>query len=373
MRHLSLILGLGAAFYSADALACGGFFCSQTPVLQTAERIVFELDQDMVTAYVQLQYQGNDPSFAWIVPVPETPEVEIGVGQEMFDLLEAQTQPEFVRTSSGALNLAAPAAADIGTYGCGGGGSFGEPGMSLRYVPVPTVDVWKNERVGPFDVVTLSAETAEDVNNWLGANGYRPVPGSEPVVQEYLDAGYKLLALKLAPSADASAVEPIKMTYRDSRGCASIPVKLTAFAAVPGLEIVTWVFGESRAGPNNYESVEVPRDELYAESDYVPQMAAALDAAGGQGFVTEFASKTEVLNAFGDPALQALLDEHGYVTRLRSRLDPNEMTVDPELDVDFGGGDVSRTIELAPPPTQLSTGTFVLLALATIFVIRRRS
>lgn len=370
MRHFSLILGLGAVFHSADALACGGFFCSQTPVLQTAERIVFELDKDVVTAYVQLQYQGNDPSFAWIVPVPETPEVEIGVGQQMFDLLEAQTRPQFVRTSSGA-SLAAPAAADFVPAGCGG--SFGEPGMSLRYVPVPTVEVWKNERVGPYDVVTLSAETAEDVNNWLGANGYRPVPGSEPVVQEYLDAGYKLLALKLAPEADASAVEPIKMTYRDSRGCGSIPVKLTAFAAVPGLEIVTWVFGESRAGPTNYENVEVPRDELYAESDYVPQMAAALDAAGGQGFVTEHASKTEALNAFGDPVLEALLEKHGYVTRLRSQLDPNEMTVDPELDLDVGGGDVSRTIQLAPPPTRLSTGTFMLLALATILVMRRRS
>src|SRR5688572_17866542 len=63
------ILMIGLA-HAADALACGGFFCSQTPVLQTAERVIFEIDGDQITAYVQLQYQGNDPNFAWIVPVP---------------------------------------------------------------------------------------------------------------------------------------------------------------------------------------------------------------------------------------------------------------------------------------------------------------
>jgi hypothetical protein len=145
---------LAGLLRSADALACGGFFCSQTPVLQTAERIVFEIEGDRITAYVQLEYQGNDPNFAWIVPVPEAPEVEVGVGQEMFSILEEQTKPVFIQAETGS---AAPASQAIAEdLGCGGSfGSFGgsfdpEPAISLRYIPVPDVDVWQNERVGPY-------------------------------------------------------------------------------------------------------------------------------------------------------------------------------------------------------------------------------
>ncbi len=369
-RLLLVSLALGALLQTRDAQACGGFYCSQVPVLQTSERVVFEIDGDTITAYVQLQYQGDDPNFAWIVPVPEVPEVEVGVGQQMFAILEAETKPIFVHTATGAAT--APLAdASFNSLGCGGF-DFGKPTMLLQYVPVPNVDVLANEQVGPYDVVTISAESAEDLNNWLRANGYRVAQGSDGIVQTYLDAGMKLLALKLAPEAGSTAIEPIKLTYHDSRGCAAIPVKLTAIAAVPGLEIVTWVFGESRAGPTNYAPVHVPTDSLFTAEDYAPALAAAVDASGGRGFVTEYAAKTEALLAYGDPVVESLIARHGYVTRLRTFLDPAEMTADPELDVDVGGGDVGREVELRTP-MQMSTGVFVLLVLAVVAIKRRRS
>jgi hypothetical protein len=358
---------------AADAFACGGFFCSQTPVLQTAERIVFEVEGDEVTAYVQLQYQGNDPNFAWIVPVPDVPQVEVGVGQEMFSILEEQTKPVFIPppgTSSSAPQTSA--IADFGG-GCGFGSFSGPPEMSLRYIPVPEVDVWKNEQVGPYDVVTLSAERAEDLNNWLSANGYRVVPNSDAIVQEYLDQGMKLLALKLSPTEGATAVEPIKMTYRDTRGCAAIPMKLTAIAAVPNLEIVTWVFGESRAAPRNYQLTEVSNEMLFAESDYPVQLESTVELEGGRAFVTEHASKSEKLLTYGNPILEGLIAKHGYVTRMRTYIDPDEMTADPEFDIDLVEGDVSREIQLREKPSRSSAGAFVLLTLATILILRRRS
>jgi hypothetical protein len=367
---------------SADALACGGFFCSQTPVLQTAERIVFEVEGDVVTAYVQLQYTGNDPNFAWVVPVPDVPEVEVGVGQEMFTFLEDQTKPVFIDppvTSS-----AAPSSAAIGPIaGCGdfgsGGGGFGgtpfagDPGLSLRYVPVPDVDVLDNRRVGPYEVAVITAARAGDLNNWLNANGYRVQQGAEPIVQAYLDDGMKLLGLKLAPEAGSTSVEPIKMTYRDSRGCAAIPLKLTAIASTPGLEIVTWVFAESRVAPANFESASVPTSRLFEEADYLGQLSSAVDAQGGRAFVTEFAGKTDGLVSFGDPNLKALLAKHGYVTRLRTTIDPSEMTDDPEFDDDAPGGDVSREVMLASRPIKRATASVVLAALFAILLLRRRS
>lgn len=347
--------------------ACGGFFCSQVPVLQTAERIVFEMSGgDEVTAYVQLQYQGNDPSFAWVVPVPSVPVVEVGVGEGMFDVLEAETRPVFDVAP-------APEASADGVSSCGGGGFGGPPRLQVRSLPVPEVDVWKQETVGPFDYAVVSASRAEDLNDWLRINGYRVVPGSDPIVQAYLDEGMKLLALKLRQEARATQVEPVKLTYTDGRGCASIPLKLTAIAAVPGLEIVTWVFGPGRARSVNFADVEVDTSFAYSPADYERALGESVDAqGGGQGFVTEYAQPSLRLSARGDPVLQDLLSRHGWVTRLRTEIDPLEMTADPMFEIDPELPPVSNHVSLGAGRPAPAGASFVLLAVALVAARRWR-
>lgn len=371
-----VLAGIGALLISGDVLACGGFFCSQVPVLQTAERVVFEVEGETVTAYVQLQYEGSDPNFAWIIPVPEAPTVEVGVGQEMFDALEEQTKPIFV-SPDGSPSRGFASAQAIGPSGCGGGGGFGaaasgEPRVVAELIPSPDVTVWQAEKVGPFDVATLSAESAEDLNTWLRVNGYRVLPGSQPIVQAYLDDGMKLLALKLSPEAGTTAVEPVKLTYTDSRGCAMVPLKLTAIAAVPGLEIVTWVFGKSRAVPTNFGEVKVDTSSVLTPGDYAPAMQAAVDAqADGRGFVTELAQPTANLSSRGDPLLDGLLKRHQFVTRMRTFIDPNEMTADPEFRTEPGLLDVSNEVVLGGA-SPVEASTYGLLAVLAVALIARR-
>ncbi len=349
------------------AEACGGFFCGQVPVLQTAERVVFEMEGEQVTAYIQLQYQGNDPNFAWIIPVPSVPTVEVGVGSAMFDALEGQTRPIFV-------DAAAQAAPALDSSSCGGGfSSFsGPPAVRVRSLPVPEVNVFKEESVGPFDYVVLNAESAEDLNNWLRVNGYRVVAGSDEVVQAYLDEGIQLLALKLSPTAVASQVEPIKLTYTDDRGCASLPIKLTAIAAIPNMEIVTWIFGSGRAVSQNYGHVQVAPGSLRSAVDYVPALGAAVDAqAEGRGFVTEFAQPTVMVSDRGDPVLRDLLAKHGYVTRLRTFMDPTEMSEDPMFEVDASLPAVSNEVHLGGGFDVRTGSTMFLLALGLLWRRRR--
>ncbi|MGB5221579.1 MAG: DUF2330 domain-containing protein, partial [Polyangiales bacterium] len=54
-------------------------FCSATaPVNQAAGRIIFSKNEDgSVTAVVQIQYQGPSEEFAWVLPVPGIPEVNV--------------------------------------------------------------------------------------------------------------------------------------------------------------------------------------------------------------------------------------------------------------------------------------------------------
>ncbi|MBI4820375.1 MAG: DUF2330 domain-containing protein [Deltaproteobacteria bacterium] len=344
MKALVSSLGaLAVVTHAGLALACGGFFCSQAPVVQTSEKIVFEIEGDLISAYIQIQFQGPDEDFAWVVPIPEVPEVEVGVGAQMFELLDEQTKPTFDGSPS-----ASTALADFGG-GCDGGFfDSRDPELLLSFVPPPDVEVLKQEVVGPYEVATITGERAADLNLWLQTHGYRVAPGSDEIVQSYLDAGMKLLALRLSPQAASGSIEPIKLTYRESRGCAVIPLRLTSIAALPNLEILTWVFGNARAvlEPGPFGEVEVDSNQLFAEADYLPALDRSVDAVGGRAFVTEFAQPSALVESGGDPVLDELLLRHAYVTRLRTRIDPTEMTHDPGFTSDPNRPDVSNVRQL---------------------------
>ena len=79
-----------------DAQACGGFFCNnQNPVDQSAERVVFALeDSGDITMHVQIFYQGESEDFAWIVPVPSNPKLFVSTDM-LFQALDWPTNPSF--------------------------------------------------------------------------------------------------------------------------------------------------------------------------------------------------------------------------------------------------------------------------------------
>lgn len=345
------------------AAACGGFFCSQAPVVQTSERVIFEVDGDEISAYVQIQFQGPDEDFAWVVPVPEVPVVEVGVGARMFDVLDEQTRPTF-EPPMGLAAMSMPEA------GCGGFSFDEDPELLATFIPPPDVDVLDSRNVGPYEVATITGERAEDLNTWLQTHGYRVAPGSDEIVQSYLDAGMKLLALRLSPEATSGSIEPVKLTYHEARGCAVVPIRLTAIAAVPNLEIVTWVFGPGRAVPESFAEVEVDTSELVDPSEYLPALDRAVDAAGGRAFVTERASPTAIIRALGDAELEGLLLRHAYVTRLRTRIDPIEMTEDPGFTIDASRPEVPNQRTLGGL-SGASMSPWLLLALG-LFLRRRR-
>src|SRR5204863_9547946 len=76
------------------AQACGGFFCSQVPVDQSGEQILFSIDGNHVIAHIQISYQGAAKDFAWVIPVAVKPTITLGT-RAVFQQLLQQTQPQF--------------------------------------------------------------------------------------------------------------------------------------------------------------------------------------------------------------------------------------------------------------------------------------
>ncbi len=286
-------LALGAALStlvaSPEARACGGFFCSSAnPVNQAAERIIFAKNDDgTVTTVVQIMYQGDAEKFAWVLPVPGTPEVGIS-SDEAFARLQQATNPlyRFNDTFTGSC----PVAAGAGGFATATGGT-----SSVDEEAGPSVVVLDSGTVGAFDYETISVRPADDdpadvAVEWLGENGY-DISGIGPdVLRPYLENGLNLVAFKLTKGATSGSIRPVSLTYDSARP--AIPIRPTAVAANEDMGVMVWVLGDHRAVPINYKGLELNDlliDWFNPNPTYNDVVIAAANEAGGQGFVTEFA------------------------------------------------------------------------------------
>jgi hypothetical protein len=315
----------------APARACGGFFCSATPVDQNAERIVFRVNRGgTVTAIIQIVYSGAPEDFAWILPMPSVAELET-FPQLALTALDLATQPVYQPP----WQCFPVAAAEDGAGGTPNGG--GE------------VTVHQRAAVGPFDTVTVSSDDPRALVTWLRAEGYRITTAMEPFVDLYVDEGFFFLAMKLEPGRDTAEVAPISVTYQST--VPFIPLRLSAVAAEPEMGVIAWVLGDGRFGPANFADVTVPDDLIRFDpfafrTNYLDVVSRRVDEAGGHGFVTEYAGSTGPLaqrfrDTFVPPdnadAVAAnakvveLMESASYLTRLYTRISPEEMGLDPSF------------------------------------------
>lgn len=330
---LSLFLMVGVVS------ACGGFFCTNTPIDQSAERIIFTINNDdTITAIVGINYTGPAEEFSWIVPVPSVPEMDVAE-TDMLDLLERATTPNFVSPPNYCNFL----------YGLrGGGGGGGEFVIEGN--------------VGPYDFAILQSVSTQEVVNWLRNNGYRVTDEMIPLIDVYVREGMYFVALRLSKDSDVGDIQPIVMTYKSVKPM--IPIRLTAVAAIPDMPILTWIFADTQYVPENYAhgKVDFSAFRTTNRSQYVGQLDTfaaditfdmelgiidinrqqfwdARDAIqrenNGLAFITEYAMPSQSLldspqwSGTANSALDELLNTYPYVTRLRAQMSPEQMTVDP--------------------------------------------
>jgi len=360
-----------AAFLMAsapdEAAACGGFFCSRTPVDQTAEHILFTVNPDVtVTAIVQISYAGDKDDFAWIVPVPGAPKLSTDFPQLAFQGLDNATQPQYTKQTCyrGALFDAA-----------GSGGSTATAGAAPPQSP--GVTVISRQVVGPYDTTTLTGTSADVIVQWLQKNGYRITDKMIPILQPYVADGMDFVALRLTPQAGVSDVKPLTMTYPGNQPM--IPIRLTAVAAQPEMGIVAWVLGDKRYAPDNYQDLKIADslitfDQYGYQNNYLTVVSQEADKVGGEAFVTEYSKSTADLlqillsqtvpppsvNPDAQPAQDALiglLRNFSHITRLYTRISAEEMLDDPRFKVAVDQSDVSNIHDLTDPGFDYSNCT----------------
>ena len=327
-------VGLGAP---GEAHACGGFFCSTSPVDQAGETVVYALEADgTLTMSVRIEYSGEDDDFAWLLPVPAPPELSIGA-DALFDELEAATQPIFVaenetrgRCQRHPRCVSEVTCGGVSDYSCGysGGGWAGEyvdaatasdagPARDVARPPDELgVTIFSEGTVGPYDTVVLGAATAAEVLTWLETHGYDIPETSGPLLETYAAQGHVFVALRLATNGISRTLQPLTMRMAVDEAC--LPLRLTAIAAVPDMPIRAFFLGSERVISTNFNTAEVDTHDLdlYQRrgASYTERVGSAVDALGGRAFVTDYAGPT--------PALQL---ERPNVSDLATEDDPSRL------------------------------------------------
>ncbi len=270
---------------SNPALACGGFFCNQDlPVLQTAERILFAIDEQAgtVTTHVTIAYEGPAEGFAWVLPVPGQPEL-FTASEGLFEALAFRTQPSY-RLDEVFQGDCWSWENDYAYSASSGGADSGIP---------EGVEVLDSKVVGPYETVTLAATSSEALLAWLNDNGFDLPADLDPKLAPYISGGMNFVALKLAKDQDAGDIVPFGMTYPGDK--ASIPIQLTAVAAQPDMRLEVYVFGDARAVPETYLHVvpnDLAGDWFGGTTAYEDVVSLAANEAGGHAFATDFSGDT---------------------------------------------------------------------------------
>lgn len=269
------------------ASACGGFFCATAPIDQSGEKILFLVEPQKLTAYVQIQYQGSAEDFSWVVPVPALPTLSVG-SDEIFSRLEPATQ---VRYQLQFTNPEGSCKTD--------GNTFLAMPMAEGTVAVDKaagVTVVSQQVIGPYDSAILKADTVAELQTWLTDNHYTIPPRFDEVTKTYVKKDNYFIALRLRRDRDTGDLAPIVFSYNSNEPC--VPLILTSIAARPNMPITVYVLGPGRAIPSNYRHVQVNEaliDWLGGGRNYNDLVSRAVDEGGGRAFVTDIAAKSSTI------------------------------------------------------------------------------
>lgn len=281
--------------------ACGGTFCDQgapRSVNQSGENILFVELEGRLEAHVQIRYQGDPARFAWLVPLPEEPEVTIG-SQALFDAMLERSAPVYgLRTTSVSCDGTVQ---ETESTGCGGGDSPTGPtatGVANDQAQAGMMADPIGKTVGSFEVTFLHPTSIEEVTQWLADNAFQLPPDTAERLAPYVESGSVVAAVRLAPDAGVQEIHPI--VFRFTGAQPSIPIQLTAVAATPDMRVRAFFLGQGRAVPSNYRHVTL-NDVRLSWPGFTPSyenaVARAVDETGdGFGFVTEYAGPSTIID-----------------------------------------------------------------------------
>lgn len=357
------LVGLAVAVVStmaAPALACGGLFSDDvdTAVSADAQRVLAVWSDKNVSMWAQVTAAG-DAGYAWVLPVPGDPEVELG-DPAVLDALDDMTAPIF----------------DVEIASESGGGCGSTKAATPGSATTDGVEWLGGGELGDLTYDVLASDQASKMVEWLEDNGYVVPEGAAETLQPYSDRKMRFVWAQLPAGAQPV---PLVLTFRkppDAR--LMVPLALSALSATETTPVVLWVLADKRYRVETYGAKDLDHvaDDLVddvlelGQASYVDYLDDATAAAGGRLFVTEFARDLREWTVPAD--VEALIDDETsfYLTRLYARI-PAESLADAVMGPGSDSVEVSNEAIVLVPAGAAGLSLMILLAL--VGIRRRRS
>lgn len=167
---------------------------------EPGQKAVIHWDKGQETMVLQVKFSGPAQDFAWIVPLPSRPEVDVlGEGHPLFEELSQYTQRRAYkkRRPSGSRGM------DMAEAGLG-------------------VEVAEQKTVGVYDTAVLSGSDPKALESWLEKHGYKFPGHGRAVLEEYIAKKWWFCAMKINPEAEKKGLvsglqegelQPLKLKF----------------------------------------------------------------------------------------------------------------------------------------------------------------
>ena len=383
---LSLLLAAPASAF------CGAYVgeIGSTPQNHLSRMVVARADNETVLTLFNDAEGAGAADFGVLIPLPEVIyEGDMRVTERaLLERIDAYTAPRAVRydcadlypleaevaeaagkaadtADSGPSSSGSPAAAPTSSSssgGCMGGGSSWADDTGAggdRYVDTADdgVDVVDTYELAEYTAFALSADDAGALEGWLATNGFSVPESTTAVLQEYLDRGDHVLALRVAVDRLPAGgfLTPLQIRYHGEGW--TLPIRLGATSSVGLQDLLLYVLTPPETGAasiSNYretllpiDGCMVPEDELGSwydtQLDAAMDLPADLDALAGRtglAWVTEYSWTGGSCDPCPEdgPLTQSEAGElapfghYGYhITRLHLRYTPDAVTQDVAL------------------------------------------
>ncbi len=274
------------AALETDARACGGCFSPPTEQdsVVTDHRMILSISRGQTTLYDQIHYTGKPSSFAWVLPI--NGQAKVGLSADVvFSALDSLTQTQVQQPPT---NCPSPPSDCSRSSNAGGFSGGADAGASPS--PPPDVTIIRQEVVGPYETVQLSATTPAALNTWLTAHGYNIPTDVAPIIAAYQTEHYDFLALKLVPGAGVASMRPVRVTT--AGGYPVLPLRMVTAGTGATVGITLWVLGEGRYEPQNFGKFQIASQDLVWDWASSSSNYKQLRAAKSDGKTFEIESAT---------------------------------------------------------------------------------
>lgn len=176
-----IILAIGFTFIPIATKADGGVF--PPPYYQVAEssqKAVIFYDKGKETLILSITFKGDAKDFAWVIPVPQKPEVTKG-SDEIFTSLQEITQQHYTIRYD---DLA--------------------PMMGLGSNVKEQVTVIETKKIDYYEIAVLSSTDSKALAKWLSDNGYQYPEESAYILNDYVNNQWYFVAVKISPEAQGA-------------------------------------------------------------------------------------------------------------------------------------------------------------------------